>query len=125
MARPRLKLLLVLFVLVVHSALVLCADDYYKILGLRKETRPSDRDVKTAYRRLSKKYHPDKHAGDDKAKDKFVQISEGAGCSKSPGRFGPKLSHVRLSQRTKSSLTRRSATSTIDMAMCEPNHHLG
>lgn len=39
--------------------LVLCAEDYYKILGVDKSA--SDRDIKRAYRTLSKKYHPDKN----------------------------------------------------------------
>lgn len=39
--------------------LSLCAEDYYKILGLDKSA--SERDIKKAYRTLSKKYHPDKN----------------------------------------------------------------
>ena len=37
----------------------LCAEDYYKLLGVDKSC--SDRDIKRAYRTLSKKYHPDKN----------------------------------------------------------------
>jgi DnaJ-related protein SCJ1 len=37
----------------------LCAEDYYKLLGLDRSA--SDRDIKRAYRTLSKKYHPDKN----------------------------------------------------------------
>lgn len=37
----------------------LCAEDYYKILGLDRSA--SERDIKRAYRTLSKKYHPDKN----------------------------------------------------------------
>lgn len=47
---------LVVFVLL---PLVLAAEDYYKILGLDKSA--SERDVKRAYRTLSKKFHPDKN----------------------------------------------------------------
>lgn len=39
--------------------LALCAEDYYKLLGLDKSA--SERDLKKAYRTLSKKYHPDKN----------------------------------------------------------------
>ena len=39
--------------------LILCAEDYYKLLNLDK--RASDREIKKAYRTLSKKYHPDKN----------------------------------------------------------------
>lgn len=38
---------------------VLAAEDYYKILGLDKSA--SERDIKRAYRTLSKKFHPDKN----------------------------------------------------------------
>lgn len=39
--------------------LVLAAEDYYKILGLDKSA--SEKDIKRAYRHLSKKFHPDKN----------------------------------------------------------------
>lgn len=55
---------------------VLAASDYYVTLGLKKSDKPSDRDIKKAYRALSKKHHPDRNPGDDTAKDKFVQIAE-------------------------------------------------
>ena len=48
-----------LLVLLFLAALVLSAEDYYKLLGLEKDA--SDREVKKAYRTLSKKYHPDKN----------------------------------------------------------------
>ncbi|KAK0373145.1 DnaJ domain-containing protein [Colletotrichum limetticola] len=54
--------------------LALCAEDYYNLLGISKKA--SDREIKSAYRKLSKKYHPDKNPGDDSAKDKFVEVSE-------------------------------------------------
>lgn len=62
---------LVVFVLL---PLVLAAEDYYKILGLDKSA--SERDVKRAYRTLSKKFHPDKNPGDETAQKKFVEIAE-------------------------------------------------
>ena len=39
--------------------LALCALDYYKVLQLDKSA--SERDIKKAYRTLSKKFHPDKN----------------------------------------------------------------
>ena len=38
---------------------VLCTEDYYKLLAIDKHA--SDREIKKAYRTLSKKYHPDKN----------------------------------------------------------------
>ncbi|KAM3552268.1 hypothetical protein MY1884_007296 [Beauveria asiatica] len=51
-----------------------CAEDYYKILGVDRSA--SDKQLKTAYRQLSKRFHPDKNPGDDTAKEKFVSVSE-------------------------------------------------
>jgi DnaJ-related protein SCJ1 len=39
--------------------LALCTEDFYNLLNLDKSA--SDRDIKKAYRLLSKKYHPDKN----------------------------------------------------------------
>ncbi|KAI9707364.1 MAG: DnaJ- protein scj1 [Candelina mexicana] len=54
--------------------LVLCTEDYYKLLGIDKQA--SDRDIKRAYRTLSKKHHPDKNPGNETAHKKFVEIAE-------------------------------------------------
>ena len=48
--------------------------DYYKILGLAKGA--SDKDVKKAYRKLARKYHPDLNPNDAEAEKKFKQINE-------------------------------------------------
>ncbi|CBY01819.1 hypothetical protein IAQ61_006413 [Plenodomus lingam] len=66
---------LTLFLLLACLALlVLGAEDYYKLLGLKKDA--SEREIKKAYRSLSKKYHPDKNPGDDTASKKFVEVAE-------------------------------------------------
>ncbi|EEH49150.1 uncharacterized protein PADG_05229 [Paracoccidioides brasiliensis Pb18] len=60
--------------LLVLLPVVLGAEDYYKILGL--DRKASERDIKRAYRTLSKKFHPDKNPGNDSAHQKFVDIAE-------------------------------------------------
>lgn len=41
------------------AQLVLCAEDFYKVLGIDRQA--NDKQIKSAYRQLSKKYHPDKN----------------------------------------------------------------
>lgn len=48
--------------------------DYYEILGVSKDA--SDKDIKNAYRKLAKKYHPDLNQGDQKAADKLKEVNE-------------------------------------------------
>src|SRR4030088_2888201 len=48
--------------------------DYYKILGVDKNA--SDEEIKKAYRRLARKYHPDRNSGDKQAEERFKEISQ-------------------------------------------------
>ena len=48
--------------------------DYYKILGLDKNA--SEKDIKAAYRKLARQYHPDLNPNDPEANKKFQQINE-------------------------------------------------
>lgn len=48
--------------------------DYYKILEIEEDA--SEEEIKLAYRRLAKKYHPDLNKTDPKAKDKFIKLHE-------------------------------------------------
>ncbi|AOA60410.1 DnaJ-like protein [Komagataella phaffii CBS 7435] len=61
-------------VLLLVFATVFAETDYYKVLGVAKNA--DEKDIKKAYRSLSKKFHPDKNPGDDEAAQKFIQVGE-------------------------------------------------
>ncbi len=48
--------------------------DYYKILGVGKNA--SDEEIKKAYRKLARRYHPDRNSGDKQAEERFKEISQ-------------------------------------------------
>ncbi len=48
--------------------------DLYEILGVSPDA--SQEEIKRAYRRLARKYHPDLHPGDKEAEERFKEISE-------------------------------------------------
>lgn len=48
--------------------------DYYEILGVSKDA--DEKEIKRAYRKLAKKYHPDVNQGNEAAAEKFKEVSE-------------------------------------------------
>ena len=64
----------ILALFTVLLTVVTCEIDYYGVLGVSKQA--SEKEIKSAYRNLSKKYHPDKNPGNEEAHQKFIEIGE-------------------------------------------------
>ena len=73
--RPSLIVLSVLLLLICRFALA--AEDYYQIMGLQRSA--TDQEIAKAYKQLARKWHPDKHPNEDRAKaqETFQKISTG------------------------------------------------
>ncbi len=49
-------------------------EDYYQVLGIKKDAKPEE--IKKAYRRMARKFHPDVNPGDKSAEERFKKITE-------------------------------------------------
>ena len=48
--------------------------DYFKILGVSRNA--TDKEIKSAFRKLARKFHPDLHPHDKRAESEFKKINE-------------------------------------------------
>jgi len=62
-----------LFLLAIVINKIIC-DDFYQILGIDRNT--NEKAMKTAYRKLTAKYHPDRNPGDKNAQQMFIKITK-------------------------------------------------
>ena len=62
-------------------------DDPYKVLGVSRDA--SDEEIKRAYRRLAKQYHPDRNPGDTEAAKKMQEVNAAYEQIKNPEKAHP------------------------------------
>jgi DnaJ-class molecular chaperone len=76
--------------------------DYYQVLGVPRTA--SEKDIKTAYRKLARKHHPDVNPGDKNAEDLFKEIGEAYSVLSDPDkrkkydRWGPDWEKIEQAQ---------------------------
>src|SRR5919199_2470142 len=76
--------------------------DYYAVLGVPRNA--SEKDIKTAYRKLARKHHPDVNPGDKRAEAMFKEIGEAYAVLSDPekrkkyDRWGPDWEKIEQAQ---------------------------
>lgn len=86
--------------------------DYYKTLGIEKNA--TEEDIKKAYRKLARKYHPDLNPNDQEANKKFQQINEANEVLSDPGKrkkydaYGEHWQHAEQYEQAKQSRSQSS-----------------
>ena len=66
-------------------------EDPYKVLGVSPDA--SDEEIKTAYRKLAKQYHPDRNPGDAEAAKKMQEVNDAYDRIKNPEKYQGRSSY--------------------------------
>jgi len=88
--------------------------DYYKVLGVSKNA--DEKEIKKAFRKLARKYHPDLNKGDKEAEKKFKQINEANEVLGNPenrkkyDKYGKDWQHAEDIERAKSQRKQRQSS---------------
>ncbi|MBV9961249.1 MAG: J domain-containing protein [Parafilimonas sp.] len=99
--------------------------DYYKTLGVEKNA--TEDDIKKAYRKLARKYHPDLNPNDTEANKKFQQINEANEVLSDPGKrkkydsYGENWQHAEQYEQARQQRSHSSSQSWQDYTYSEGN----
>jgi preprotein translocase subunit Sec63 len=63
--------------------------DYYEVLGVNRDA--DEKELKSAFRKMAKKFHPDANPGDETAEQKFKEINEAYDALKDPQNGRPMI----------------------------------
>src|SRR5580765_7680072 len=94
--------------------------DYYKILGVEKNATQDD--IRKAYRKLARKYHPDLNPNDKEANKKFQQINEANEVLSDPAnrkkydQYGENWQHAEQFEKAQQERSQRSSRQQSEFA---------